>query len=312
MAPLKKKKSACAKREKKQGLTVVKTPMSRFRGVTWNKRNSKWLAKISQSGKTKYIGTFLDEVSAARAFDDAARLLRGSNAKVNFPITATERAASDLCSRYQGVSWHKGHNKWRAEIRIDGKKKYIGHYNSQYEAAVVYDEAAREILESSSKDNAESIESALNFPALSQIFSRFGYGCVREEHGLWTVTIRYDNIDTVIGVFKDRRSAKRELNAELKRIRAHQVLQAWNYERMAGLDVPPNPPDVHTSPKTVDEKVGGRCFPASGQRMVLAPMIGPPYVPSGYFVPVGAYAYPSVSGGLFQLGRLAHDMQLGM
>ena len=42
-------------------------------------------------------------------------------------------------SKYRGVSWHKGHNKWRAEVRMDGKKVYLGHFDDEAEAALAYD-----------------------------------------------------------------------------------------------------------------------------------------------------------------------------
>ena len=204
--------------------------LSRFRGVTWNKRNSKWLAKISFKGKTRYIGTYFDEVAAAKAFDEEARALRGSSAKVNFPQNAEEKALTELCSNYHGVSWHKGHVKWRAEIRVVGKKRYIGHFKSQVEAAIVYDENARTIMEENKEDDVAYV---LNFPELSHFLSLSGYGRVEyiSELNVWRSTVKEGGVRRSLGDFDERRGAKRALKRRLATIREYQVLHVQEYER---------------------------------------------------------------------------------
>ena len=58
---------------------------SRFRGVSLNKASRKWEARIRESGKNHYLGSFTDEEMAARAFDNAAIAMRGPQAVCNFP-----------------------------------------------------------------------------------------------------------------------------------------------------------------------------------------------------------------------------------
>lgn len=56
---------------------------SRFKGVLWDRGRFK--ARISVGGHSRYLGRFLDEADAARAYDAAARELFGEFAYLNFP-----------------------------------------------------------------------------------------------------------------------------------------------------------------------------------------------------------------------------------
>jgi hypothetical protein len=58
---------------------------SRFKGVSWIRREQKWRARIKIDGKETYLGRFLDEVDAAYAYDEAAREHFGEHAWLNFP-----------------------------------------------------------------------------------------------------------------------------------------------------------------------------------------------------------------------------------
>lgn len=46
-------------------------------------------------------------------------------------------------SQYKGVSWYGRKQKWEAYIQIAGRKKSLGHFTEEAEAARVYDEWAR-------------------------------------------------------------------------------------------------------------------------------------------------------------------------
>lgn len=48
------------------------------------------------------------------------------------------RNRKNTTSKYQGVSWHKGMGKWQSRIRIDGKQKYLGAFDSEFEAYGAY------------------------------------------------------------------------------------------------------------------------------------------------------------------------------
>ena len=76
---------------------VAGQPSSRYVGVRWMQTRRRWAAEISHEGRRQHLGTFAEEEAAARAFDDAARRLRGDKAhgergrwRLNFP-TGAER-----------------------------------------------------------------------------------------------------------------------------------------------------------------------------------------------------------------------------
>ncbi len=58
---------------------------SKYRGVSWHKRQRRWMAVISVNGRARTLGYYRDEKEAARAFDRAAKELRGEFAVLNFP-----------------------------------------------------------------------------------------------------------------------------------------------------------------------------------------------------------------------------------
>ena len=50
-------------------------------------------------------------------------------------------------SIYKGVSWNKPLRKWRADIRIDGKSKFLGYFDDEHEACLMYQTVHQEIME---------------------------------------------------------------------------------------------------------------------------------------------------------------------
>src|SRR5687768_11960106 len=58
---------------------------SLFRGVSWCVRSCRWVVHVSDGGPKRKVGYFIDEIEAARAYDEAARQALGEWAKLNFP-----------------------------------------------------------------------------------------------------------------------------------------------------------------------------------------------------------------------------------
>jgi hypothetical protein len=65
-------------KKKKQGLS------SRYKGVSWIKRDCVWRAQIEKNNNNKHIGNFSTEIEAALAYDNAAKEHFGEFANINF------------------------------------------------------------------------------------------------------------------------------------------------------------------------------------------------------------------------------------
>lgn len=61
-------------------------------------------------------------------------------------VKASRRANNELLGKMLGVTHHNEWNQWVVSIRINGKKKYIGHYNTMKEAGLAYNKKAKELL----------------------------------------------------------------------------------------------------------------------------------------------------------------------
>lgn len=65
---------------------------SQYKGVYWHPSAQKWAANIQVSGRARYLGVFIAEEDAARAYDAAATEAFGSYAFLNFPELANPAA----------------------------------------------------------------------------------------------------------------------------------------------------------------------------------------------------------------------------
>jgi hypothetical protein len=70
---------------------------SKYKGVSWHKRDSKWSCRIAAGDllpngyhKRIWLGYFKNEVEAAKAYDVAAVKYFGSFCKLNFPMDKNE------------------------------------------------------------------------------------------------------------------------------------------------------------------------------------------------------------------------------
>jgi hypothetical protein len=85
-------------------------------GVSWSSHKTSWVAAIyadAGDGKKKQrqLGSFLNEVDAALAYDQTAREHHKDKAKLNFPDLppqpqkASSKTLRQATSQYRGKSW---------------------------------------------------------------------------------------------------------------------------------------------------------------------------------------------------------------
>jgi HNH endonuclease len=67
-----------------QNRTKLSNTLSKFKGVTWHKKHSKWYAQIVLNTKHIFLGLYENEVEAAQAYDNAAKEYFGDYANPNF------------------------------------------------------------------------------------------------------------------------------------------------------------------------------------------------------------------------------------
>lgn len=72
-------------REKQRFVRGDVRPTSRYKGVSLRRTSGRWYAYINGGGKARYLGSFVDETDAARAYDRAALEEYGEFALLNFP-----------------------------------------------------------------------------------------------------------------------------------------------------------------------------------------------------------------------------------
>lgn len=149
---------------------------SPYRGVSWDRRERKWRARITINKKHKGIGRFNSPEEAARAYDKALLLVYGSHGQRNFPwiqepevlafpyppsdfLSQLESSGRSKSSCFHGVSRADQDGRWRARITINGKLKHLGVFESEEEAARQYDAAVRALA-----STPHAVKYQLNFP----------------------------------------------------------------------------------------------------------------------------------------------------
>jgi hypothetical protein len=88
-------------------------PTSRFKGVYWASKRRRWIVAIRFQGKVIHCGSFTDEVTAARAYDETAVRLWGAFARTNemlglllcLPIPMPNTRCSPIPTTRAGSGW---------------------------------------------------------------------------------------------------------------------------------------------------------------------------------------------------------------
>lgn len=133
---------------------------SGFKGVS--RHGCSWRACVMVDGKKYELGCFSTAEQAAYAYDALARELHGEFARLNFPsvyvpLPDRREPRRSRCG-YTGVTQHG--SRWRAEIKVRGRKMHLGYFSLAEAAALAYDEAVLRLVGDSG--------ARLNFPQAVQ------------------------------------------------------------------------------------------------------------------------------------------------
>ena len=73
-----------------------KNCVSKYKGVSWRKNRKRWRALINVNGKCIALGSFVNEIDAAKAYDKGAIKYFGKWAFLNFPDLITPASNTPL------------------------------------------------------------------------------------------------------------------------------------------------------------------------------------------------------------------------
>jgi hypothetical protein len=110
---------------------------SKYIGVDWCKSAKKWRARILINNESKCLGLFANEFEAYQSYIEALKEFKSTGLvdktiSKNKPITT---------SRFIGVSWDNRDKKWISKMQVNGKRKTLGYYDDELEAAKAYIDA---------------------------------------------------------------------------------------------------------------------------------------------------------------------------
>jgi len=121
---------------------------SEYIGVHWHKKTSKWQSKIKHNGADVHLGCYDTEIEASNAYQEAL-------SKVKDGSFNSDDYKPKFASEYKGVSFYKRDNKWVAQIRINGKNKYLGLFKTELEAHNAYQNALKDITTQTTPANSK-------------------------------------------------------------------------------------------------------------------------------------------------------------
>merc|ERR1712034_136957 len=108
---------------------------SQYKGVTWNRKRTKWCVLLCLGGKRKYGGLYKDELDAAKRVNQLCEELRIPFQNPEVSATPQYQNKKNK-SQYKGISYDKKTCKWNVLIYQKGQKqKYGGYFNDELDAA---------------------------------------------------------------------------------------------------------------------------------------------------------------------------------
>jgi hypothetical protein len=209
----------------------MKDGASKYTGVSFKKASSTWLAQIMIGGKVRRIGCYENEEEAAVDYARALYKYKGQTTtqQNSFVIDLKDvppqplllkndlsrskeyrdntrrRNVKEGSSKYTGVYFEKGMNKWKAQIMIEGKVRSIGYYGNEEEAAADY---ARAVFKYKPKKGYGTyggldLNDIPDQPLIQSETAKSGYKGVKKNKSRWEA--RINNIQ--LGTFDTKEEA---------------------------------------------------------------------------------------------------------
>lgn len=94
---------------------------------------------------------FIDHVNGSGLDNRKQNLRLCTNRENSYNQKPREKGTS----KYKGVSWKENKSKWCAQISVKSKKKHLGYFDNEINAAKAYDVAAQEYAGEFAKTNFE-------------------------------------------------------------------------------------------------------------------------------------------------------------
>ena len=108
---------------------------------------SAWLNRKHHKFKTHHVVWFFEKGEWPTQCMDHIDGVKTNNHYTNLRLV-TQRENSQAYTKskkstspYHGVSWYKVSKKWRSDIKVENKQKYLGSFTCELEAARDYDKA---------------------------------------------------------------------------------------------------------------------------------------------------------------------------
>ena len=148
---------------------------SKFRGVTYSKRENKWQGAVIKDTIYYSCGSYDLEIQAVIAVNIKTNELYGENAhlhdiseedlKQNLQLVEDKLKFLDelkqkkkiQTSKYKGVRM-KYNDRWQSRIKFNEKEIYIGTFDTEKEAALAYNIKCKELYGDSAKNKLNIIE----------------------------------------------------------------------------------------------------------------------------------------------------------
>lgn len=105
------------------------------KGYHFCKAKNKFKANIMFNGKVKYLGLFNTELEAKEAYLNAKEKVHTFNNSCDESIMKVRTP--------KGYAWSKSKKKYRVDIMMFGKRKYIGYFTNEDDAQNAYNEAKK-------------------------------------------------------------------------------------------------------------------------------------------------------------------------